>query len=267
MNALQGPSIIQGEFIRLTCTTSATNFIVGQVYKISFLGTTNWTAIGDTASTPAVGDTFTATGAGTGTGQAQQIYTFCNAAGPITVSGITFTGLNSLLSLGQINREIKASSSDLAISLTGIDQANVNILLSTSIKGAKVEVWRGFFDSNNQIATIGIQQQFFARYQGIVSNMSITESFDENIRERVVTCSISCASFRSILQNRVGGVKTSSVVWKTFYPSDTSMDRVSSISATYFDFGKPPSRPTIATPENNSVIGEDPSIAQSRASG
>jgi len=247
MNALQGPSIIQGEFIRLTCTTSATNFIVGQVYKISFLGTTNWAAIGDTASTPAVGDTFTATGAGTGTGQAQQIYTFCNAAGEIEVNGIRFTGLNSLLSLGQINREIKASSSDLAISLTGIDQANVNILLSTSIKGAKVEVWRGFFDSNNQIATVSGQLQFFARYQGIVSNMSITESFDENIRERVVTCSISCASFRSILQNRVGGVKTSSVVWKTFYPSDTSMDRVSSISATYFDFGKPPMTQTQAS--------------------
>ena len=255
MNALAGPSITQGEFIRLTCTTSATNFIVGQTYTISVVGTTNFVSIG--ASSNTVGVTFTATGVGTGTGQAQQIYTFCNAAGPITVSGITFTGLNSLLSLGQINREIKASSSDLAISLTGIDQANVNILLSTSIKGAKVEVWRGFFDSNNQIATISGQLQFFARYQGIVSNMSITESFDENIRERVVTCSISCASFRTILQNRVGGVKTSSVVWKTFYPGDTSMDRVSSISATYFDFGKPPSKPTLATPENNSVTVDE----------
>lgn len=249
MNALQASSINFAEFIRLTCTTSAGNFVVGQTYTISLVGTTNFVAIG--ASSNTVGVTFTATGVGSGTGQAQQVYTFCNAAGPIIVNGITFSGLGSLLSLGQINREIKASSSDLAISLTGIDGSNVALLLSASIKGAKVEVWRGFLDFDNQIATISSQQQFFQRYQGIVSNMSITETFDDRIRERVVTCSISCASFRTILQNRVGGVKTSSTVWKSFYPADTSMDRVSAISATYFDFGKPPSKPTLSTPTEN----------------
>ena len=252
MNALQGPSIVSAEFIRLTMTTSATNFVVGQVYTISSIGTTNFTLIG--ASSNTVGVVFTATGAGTGTGQAQQIYTFCNAASPITVNGITFSGLGSFLHLGEISRDIKANSADLAISLTGIDGSNVALILSSSIKGSKVEVWRGFLDSNNQIQTIDLQQQFFQRYQGLVSNVSLNETFDQELRERVVTCSLTCASFRSILQNRVGGVKTSSAVWKTFYPNDTSMDRVASIVSTYFDFGKAPSKPTVSSADLNNVV-------------
>lgn len=253
MNALQGPSIVNAEFIRLTMTTSATNFVVGQVYTISSVGTTNFTLIG--ASSNTVGVVFTATGVGAGTGQAQQIYTFCNAASPITVNGITFSGLGSLLNLGDISRDIKANSADLSVTLTGIDGSNVALILSSSIKGSKIEVWRGFLNSDNQIQEIGLQQQFFKRYQGIVSNVGISETFNEEIRERVVTCSLTCASFRSILQNRVGGVKTSSVVWKSFYPNDTSMDRVASIVAINFDFGKPPSRKTQSSEDNS--IGYD----------
>jgi len=170
---------------------------------------------------------------------ATNVYTFCNAAAPIIVNGITFSGLGSLLSIGDIKREMKATSADLSISLTGIDNTNVAIILSADIKGSKVEVWRGFFDSNNQIITTPTQQ-FFKRYQGYVSNFSITEDWNENLRSRVATCGISCASFRTILQNRIAGLTTNPIVWQKFYASDTSMDRVPVIASTYFDFGKPP---------------------------
>ena len=49
-------------------TTTAGSFVVGIVYKIITVGTTNWTLIGASAST--VGISFTATGIGTGTGTA-----------------------------------------------------------------------------------------------------------------------------------------------------------------------------------------------------
>jgi len=167
------------------------------------------------------------------------VYTFCNAAAPITVNGTTYSNLGSLLSIGDIKREMKATSADLTMSLTGVDGSNVAIILAANIKGSKVEVWRGFFDSNNQIITTPTQQ-FFKRYQGYVSNYSITEDWNEQLRIRVATCSISCASFRTILQNRIAGITTNPVVWKNFYANDTSMDRVPVIAATYFDFGKPP---------------------------
>ena len=169
---------------------------------------------------------------------ASSVYTFCNAAAIITVNGITFSNLGSLLQLGEIKSNVKATSSDLSISLTGVDGTNIAIVLSSDIKGSRIEVWRGFLDSNNQIITTPTQQ-FFKRYQGIVSNYCFTEDWNEEVRTRTATVSLSCASFRTILENRVGGVRTTQNSWQANYPGDTSMNRVQSIAGTYFDFGSP----------------------------
>lgn len=166
-------------------------------------------------------------------------YTFCNAAAAITVNGIVFTNLGSLLQLSDIKRDVKANSSDLSVSLTGVDGTNVAIVLSSDIKGSRIEVWRGFLNSNNQIIQTPTQQ-FFKRYQGIVSNFSITEDFNEQLRIRVATVGLSCASFRAILENRVGGVRTTPKIWQAYYPNDTSMNRVPTIAGSYFDFGGQP---------------------------
>ena len=179
-------------------------------------------------------------------GTAATVYTFCNAAAPITVSGITFTNLGALLSVGDVQRDIKATSDDMTIALTGIDSSNIALILSSDIKGSLVEVWRGFFDSNNQIITTPTTQ-FFKRYQGIINSVSITEDFNSEARTRIATCSISCSSMRRILENRLSGVKTNQSNWQFIYPNDTSMNRVSEISNTFFDFGAPPKTQTQAS--------------------
>lgn len=181
------------------------------------------------------------------------IYTFCNAAGPITVNGTSYDGLGSLLGISEIQNDIKANSADLKISLSGIDPANIALILNAKIKGSKVEVWRGFLNADNQIATISGQQQFFKRYQGIINNTSINEDFNEEIRQRIATCVISSASMRIVLDARKAGVRTNPQSWKSFYPNDTSMDRVPVIASTYFDFGKPPKGGSQAVPvtQNN----------------
>jgi len=179
-------------------------------------------------------------------GNSATVYTFCNAAAPITVSGITFSNLGALLNVGDVQRDIKATSDDMTIALTGIDPTNVGIILSNDIKGSLVEVWRGFFDTNNQIITTPTTQ-FFKRYQGIINSVSITEDFDNEQRIRVATCSISCSSMRRVLENRLSGVKTNQNNWQFIYPNDTSMNRVAEISNTYFDFGAPPMTQTQAS--------------------
>lgn len=179
-------------------------------------------------------------------GNAATVYTFCNAAAPITVGGTTFSNLGALLNVGDVQRDIKATSDDMTISLTGIDSANISLILSNDIKGSLVEVWRGFFDSNNQIITTPTTQ-FFKRYQGIINSVSITEDFNTEARTRIATCSISCSSMRRILENRLSGVKTNKNNWQTFYANDTSMNRVAEISNQYFDFGSPPMTQTQAS--------------------
>ena len=176
-----------------------------------------------------------------------ETYTFCNAAGPITVNTITFSGLNQLLKISDIQRDIKATSDDLTVSLTGIDATNISLLLSADIKGSLIEIWRGFLDDNNQIDIVDGQQQFFKRYQGIINNVSIEEQFDSKIRQRVATCIVACASFKTVLENRVAGIRTNPIQWQALHPNDTSMDRVPAITAQYFDFGKEPMRNTQST--------------------
>jgi hypothetical protein len=179
-------------------------------------------------------------------GNAGTVYTFCNAAAPNTVGGITFSNLGALLSVGDVQRDIKATSDDMTIQLTGINPTNVALILSSDIKGSLVEVWRGFFDSNNQILT-SPTTQFFKRYQGIINSVSITEDFNSEARTRIATCSISCSSMRRILENRLSGVKTNQNNWQFLYQDDTSMNRVSEISNQYFDFGSPPLTQTQAS--------------------
>jgi hypothetical protein len=131
--------------------------------------------------------------------------------------------------------------------LTGIDPTNIGIILGNQIKGSLIEIWRGFFDSNNQIITTPTQQ-FFKRYQGIINSVSISEDFNTEHRTRVATCSISCSSMRRILENRMSGMKTNQNAWQFVYgTSETSMNRVSQIANTYFDFGAPPQRQTQAS--------------------
>ena len=192
-------------------------------------------------------------------GTAATVYTFCNAAAPITVGGITFTNLGALLNVGDVQRDMKATSDDMTIQLTGIDPASVALILSNDIKGSLVEVWRGFFNSNNQIITTPTTQ-FFKRYQGIISSVSITEDFNSELRQRIATCSIACSSMRRILENRLSGVKTNQQSWQFIYGSggvpstDTSMNRVSEISNQYFDFG---SLPKTQTQSSETTVVDD----------
>jgi hypothetical protein len=179
-------------------------------------------------------------------GTAGTVYTFCNAAAPITVGGITFSNLGALLSVGDVQRDMRSTSDDMTIALTGINPANIALILSNDIKGSLVEVWRGFFTSNNQIITTPTTQ-FFKRYQGIINSVSITEDFNSELRTRIATCSIACSSMRRVLENRLGGVKTNQSSWQFLYPGDTSMNRVATIANTYFDFGKPPQTDTQST--------------------
>ena len=179
-------------------------------------------------------------------GNAATVYTFCNAPAPITVNGITFANLGALLNVGDVQRDMRSTSDDMTIALTGIDPANVGMILSNDIKGSLVEVWRGFFDANNQIITTPTTQ-FFKRYQGIINSVSITEDFNSELRTRIATCSIACSSMRRILENRLGGVKTNQSSWQFLYFGDKSMNRVATIANTYFDFGKPPQTNTQST--------------------
>jgi hypothetical protein len=80
------PTIPAGGLM-LTSTIQAGNFVSNHSYKIAILGNTNWHAIG-ASSTPTVGETFTASGVGSGSGTA----TTAGFIAQTTVTGIINAG-------------------------------------------------------------------------------------------------------------------------------------------------------------------------------
>lgn len=181
-----------------------------------------------------------------GPSEAPVIVTVCNAATAIEVDDTTWVPTSGLLSIGQVQRDIKATSDDLAIGLTGLDPNFIQIVLGMDVKGGICELYRGFLDSNNQIITTPTLQ-FFRRYKGVINSVSISEEWNDAARQRVCTVTLATNSMRQILETRLSGVRTNKNSWQFLYPNDASMDRVLTIASTYFDFGVPPQQGGVAT--------------------
>lgn len=226
--------LINAEFIKLSIFNSveANTIIVGNECTIQTLGNTNWTSIG--ASSNTVGITFTSTGNGSGNGTAylKSVYTFSSAYKPETINGVTYTPLGGLLSVGVQQRDIRVTSADTSISLSGVSGNNIQIILDNTIRGSQVDIVRGFYDNNFNLTSNA------HRFTGIVTSYNITE--DRQEKEDNFTVTINCSSIKTVLENRVAGRKTNKQSWQSFYPTDSSMNNIYSISGQNFDFGRKP---------------------------
>jgi hypothetical protein len=160
------------------------------------------------------------------------VYTFSSSYQSETIDGQVYTPLGGLLAVGIQQRDIRVTSADTSLSLSGIAGNNMYIVLGSLIRGSKLEITRGFYD-NNYILTSNAK-----RFTGIVTNYNITEERQDNDDNFTIT--LNASSFKSVLENRIAGRKTNSESWKEINPTDTSMDRVPSLADRAFDFGKPP---------------------------
>jgi hypothetical protein len=160
------------------------------------------------------------------------VYTFSSSYQSETIDGQVYTPLGGLLAVGIQQRDIRVTSADTSISLSGIDGNNMAIVLGSLIRGSKLEITRGFYD-NNYILTSDAK-----RFTGIVTNYNISEERQD--QDDNFTITLNASSFKSVLENRIAGRKTNSESWKEYNPTDTSMDRVPSLADRAFDFGKQP---------------------------
>lgn len=197
-------------------------------------------------------------------------YLFSTAPTDITVSGIgTFTGLSQLVSVGDVQRDIKSTANETTVTLIGIDTAMLGIVLNAKIKGSQLQLWHGFFNSNNQLitsvdaawantsgnlipwtnfegveipwVTTNTNNGLYQYFNGFVNSFSISENWMEEMRMFTGTVTISASSFQLILQNRTAGRYTNNNSWQTFASGDTSMNRVNFIETINYAFGKTPS--------------------------
>lgn len=154
------------------------------------------------------------------------------------VDAQAFDGLGLLLDIGNVQRDIRATSNDTSVSLTGIDTAVLSSILNAGIKGASIEMWHGFFQEDGTLITTGGVGGLYQFFNGYVTSYGITETWNEGMRQMLGTISVSATSTKLILQNRVAGRFTNDNSWKYYNSSDTSMNRVAFIQNIAYQFGK-----------------------------
>jgi hypothetical protein len=66
-------------------------------------------------------------------------YTFSSSYRAETFGGQRYTPVGGLLQIGQQNRDLRATSADTTISLSGLDPDNIYLVLGTPIRGSEVE--------------------------------------------------------------------------------------------------------------------------------
>jgi hypothetical protein len=166
--------------------------------------------------------------------------TICLSTAPntLTINDITFNALGSLMGIGKIQRDIKSTANQTNITVVGIDPAFLGEVLALNFKGSQITMWKGFFDTNNQLITTGGSGGLYQYFFGYVNAFNISEQWMEEIRMMVGTISISAANVQMILQSRIAGRFTNNPSWQYYNANDTSMNRVAVISTLTYPFGK-----------------------------
>lgn len=95
--------------------------------------------------------------------------------------------------------------------------------------------------STNYVATTSIANSGLYQYfTGFINSFSISEQWSEEIRGYAGAITVSASSIQLVLQNRTAGRYTNDNSWKSFNPTDTSMNRVNFIQTINYAFGRTP---------------------------
>jgi len=168
-------------------------------------------------------------------------YRFSTAPVKITVPSVDsqpFDALGALVGVGKIQRDIKSTANQTSVTLIGIDTALLGAVLNADVKGSQITMWKGFFDTSNQLITTGGSGGLYQYFYGFISSFSIGEQWMEEARMYVGTITVSASNIQMILQNRIAGRFTNDPSWQYFTPGDTSMNRVATIATLTYPFGK-----------------------------
>jgi hypothetical protein len=153
------------------------------------------------------------------------------------INGDTYVGLGKLLSISGSNSELRSTSGEITIGISGIPDSMISDIVGSNIKGNPVRITRGLFDATTGAFLSAVTGNPINRFAGYVNNISLEEEYDVDSRDSSNTLLLTCASNVDILNNKIAGRKTNPASQKKFFSTDLSMDRVPNLESSYFDFG------------------------------
>jgi hypothetical protein len=169
------------------------------------------------------------------------IYRFSTTASALTIPAVDaqpFQALGQLVKVGDATKDIKSTANETTVTLVGIDQAMLGLVLGQNIKGSQIEMWHGFFNTDGALITTGGSGGLYQFFNGYINSFSISEQWNEELRSFMGAITVSASSIQLILQNRTAGRYTNNNSWTFFEPTDTSMNRVAFITNINYAFGR-----------------------------
>jgi hypothetical protein len=158
----------------------------------------------------------------------------------IVYDSLTYIGLGTLLNVTSTTSELRPTSSELTITISGVPNTSIAEIVNSKIKGCSVAIFRALYDPNNGGDALNINDgNVLARYRGFVNNYSLSEEYDVVSRSSKNALLLICKSSIDVLQNKMAGRLTNPTSNKRFFPNDLSMDRVPALQNTSFNFGAP----------------------------
>ena len=104
------------------------------------------------------GDSFTST-----------VLRFSDINRPITIASESYTGLGRLLGITASQSELRVTTNDVTITLSGIPNSSLEEIMASRLKGSSVKIYRGIFNSTTG-ALLSITDNPIQRFSGYISN-------------------------------------------------------------------------------------------------
>jgi hypothetical protein len=176
--------------------------------------------------------------ASSGDAYTEQVLRFSDLREPYTINDEEYIGTGNLMGITASTSELSASAAEMVITLSGIPNSSIAEIVNSKIKGCPVRIYRVIFDPTNG-SFLNIDNNPMVRYRGFVNSYGLTEDWDSETRTSSNTITIVCASSYDVLSDKTSGRKTNPSSQRSFYPNDSSMDRVPVLENATFDFGAP----------------------------
>lgn len=149
-----------------------------------------------------------------------------------------YSAAGILLSISEAVNELRATSVETAIGLTGIPIEYAQGVQAVKIRGSRLDIRRVFTDPiTDQVLAIAGNPVFM--FRGIVTNYGFSETFNEFSSDSSLVINLACSSLVDMLNTKITGRRTNDDSMTLLYPGDTSFNRVSKLIGKPFDFGAP----------------------------
>lgn len=178
------------------------------------------------------------------------VYRISNCYKSVVYQGNSYTAEGGFLEITDIQSDLQLTNSEISLGLSAIPAEYIEAIMEAEIKGGSIKLYRVFFDTETQeVKTISGVEQVFLRFEGIINNYAISEDINtDNGLGATHSITVTASSILAVLENRVSGRRTNQQSYQREFAeqfinseilTDQSMDRVVSLRAASFDFGRP----------------------------